>query len=229
MRVWGVVPAAGTGRRMGEGDPKQYREARGAPILIHTLKALLDSGAVEGITVPVAEDFLNRARGLVREHLGDKNPISFVVGGATRQQSVCRALVSLKDAGVEIVVIHDAARPLVTGQTIWDAVDTARRDGAAVAAIPAAEASCLTKDGLICEYIDRRRHAIIQTPQAFSYVLIMKAHEQAAAAGITDAADDGQLVLRTGMKVAIFAGSTENIKITYPVDLRALGKMIKGS
>jgi 2-C-methyl-D-erythritol 4-phosphate cytidylyltransferase len=165
----------------------------------------------------------------VKEYLGEETPVSFVVGGATRQDSVRRALLSLKDRGVEIVVIHDAARPLVTGRTIRDAVDAAHLHGAAVAAIPAAEASCLAKDGLVTEYIDRARHVIIQTPQAFRYDLIMKAHDEAAGGGIADAVDDGILVLRIGGKVSIFPGSTENIKVTYPVDLRAFGKMIKGS
>jgi 2-C-methyl-D-erythritol 4-phosphate cytidylyltransferase len=183
--------------------------------------------AVEGITVPVATDFLDRAGTLVTEHLGTEIPVSFVVGGATRQDSVHRALLSLKDRGVEIVVIHDAARPLVTGRTVRDAVETAERHGAAVAAIPAAEASCLTEDGLVTEYIDRGRHVIIQTPQAFRYDLIMKAHDEAVAAGITDAVDDGILVLRIGRKVSVFPGSPENIKVTYRGDILKLKGMIE--
>jgi 2-C-methyl-D-erythritol 4-phosphate cytidylyltransferase len=218
MKVWGVVPAAGSGTRMGSGDPKQYREAAGVPILIHTLRALLDSGAVEGITVAAAADWIDRARILVAEHLTDAAPVLIVAGGATRQQSVHRALASLSGAGVQIVVIHDAARPFATGRTIRDTVAAARRHGAAVAAVPAAEASCLTAGGLVAEYIDRGRHVIIQTPQAFRYDLIMTAHEQAVAAGLTDAVDDGLLVVRLGQPVAVTGGSPDNIKITYGAD-----------
>lgn len=223
-----MVPAAGIGRRMGKGDPKQYREAAGAPILIHTLRTLLDSKAVEGITVAVEKDFIDRAGKLVIEYLGDRAPVSFVVGGATRQQSVYRALISLRDADVQIVVIHDAARPLVTGAIIRNAVDAARHHGAAVATIPATEASCLADDGLIAEYIDRRRHMTIQTPQAFCYDLIIKAHEQATVAGITDAVDDGILVLRVGGEVSVFAGSPQNIKVTYEGDITKLSGMATG-
>jgi len=233
MKVWGVVRAAGEGTRMGVGDPKQYRKAAGVPILIHTLKALIDSGAVEGITVAAAADWIERARSLVNEHLGGLAPIRIVAGGATRQQSVCRALESLSDTGVEIVVIHDAARPLVTARAIREAVEAAGRHGAAVAAVPATEASCLTKGGMVAEYIDRRRHAIIQTPQAFRYDLIMKAHKHATASGITDAVDDGTLVLALGETVAVIEGSPDNIKVTYQNDaLRLEGiraQSIKGA
>jgi 2-C-methyl-D-erythritol 4-phosphate cytidylyltransferase len=229
MKVWGVVPAAGMGRRMGWGSPKQYREAAGAPILIHTLRALLESKALDGITVAVADDFIDHARKLVAEHLGEGVAVSFVTGGATRQESVYRALASLVDSGVDFVVIHDAARPLVTVETIRATLAAAVAHGAAVAAIPAAEASCLVDGGLIAEYIDRSRHMTIQTPQAFRFELIMRAHEQAVAAGITDAVDDGQLALRTGSSVSIVDGSVENIKITYPVDLGKIGKIIKRS
>lgn len=218
MKVWGVVPAAGSGKRMGLGEPKQYREAAGAPILIHTLKALAESAAVEGITVAVAAEWIDRARDLVARHLPDAPPVSVVEGGATRQQSVRRALESLAGAGVEIVVIHDAARPLVTGPIIRDSVEAAIRHGAAVAAVVAAEASCLTRDGLVSEYIDRSRHVIIQTPQSFRYDLIVRAHERAAADGVTDAVDDGSLVFRLEEPVAVTAGSPDNIKVTYLKD-----------
>ncbi len=227
MKVWGIVPAAGMGRRMGQGNPKQYREAAGAPILIHTLRALLESKALEGITVAVADEFIERARRLAAEHLGDGGMVSFATGGATRQESVYRALVSLADARVDMVIIHDAARPLVTGETIRATLAAAIAHGAAVAAIPAAEASCLTDGGLIAEYIDRSRHMTIQTPQAFRYELIMKAHEEALEAGITDAVDDGLLVFRLKEPVAVSDGRPENIKVTYRADLRNLEKIIR--
>ncbi len=207
---------------MGTGDPKQYREAAGAPILVHTLRALFDSGAVEGITVAVEEGFIKRAAVIVAQHLGEAASVSFVVGGATRQESVYRALLSLADKDVGIVVIHDAARPLVTGEIVRDAIAAAGRCGAAVAAVPATEASCLTDDGLIAEYIDRRRHVTIQTPQAFAYDLIMKAHREALAAGITDAVDDGILALKAGAEVLVIPGSPENIKVTYQGDIAKL-------
>jgi 2-C-methyl-D-erythritol 4-phosphate cytidylyltransferase len=219
MKVWGVVPAAGMGRRMGKGSPKQYREAAGAPILIHTLRALLESNMLEGITVAVAGEFAERARKLVADHLGDGVTVSFVTGGATRQESVYRALLSIADRGVDMVIIHDAARPLVTGETIRAALTAALEHGAAVAAIPAAEASCLTDGGLITGYIDRSRHMTIQTPQAFRFEVIMKAHEEALAAGITDAVDDGLLVLRIGLPIFIASGNPENVKVTYEGDL----------
>jgi len=225
MKVWGVVPAAGSGTRMGSGDPKQYREAAGGPILIHTLRALLDSGAVEGITVAAAADWIDRARILVAEHLTDAAPVLIVAGGATRQQSVHRVLASLSGAGVQIVVIHDAARPFATGRTIRDTVAAARRHGAAGAAVPAAEASCLTAGGLVAEYIDRGRHVIIQTPQAFRYDLITRAHERAITDGITDAVDDGTLVFRLGEPVAVTDGDPDNIKVTYLTDALRLERI----
>jgi 2-C-methyl-D-erythritol 4-phosphate cytidylyltransferase len=225
MRVWAVVPAAGEGRRMGAGEPKQYREAAGAPIFVHTLRALLESKVFDGITVAVAEGFLDLGRRLAAAHLGDGAPVSFVVGGGTRQESVYRALVSLEAVGVDIVAIHDAARPLVTADIIRRVVEAAEVRGAALAAVPATEASCLAAGGLIAEYIDRTRHMTIQTPQAFRYDLIMKAHKEAPAAGITDAVDDGLLILRIGGSVAVVEGDRGNMKVTYEGDLRMFNRV----
>jgi 2-C-methyl-D-erythritol 4-phosphate cytidylyltransferase len=228
VKVWGLVAAAGSGVRMGEGGPKQFREVAGRPLFVHTLGALLEPGVIDGITVAVAEGFLARAQEIVSEHLATDVPIDCVAGGATRQESVYRGLVSIAGRGIDIVVIHDAARPLVSPETVRAAVDGAAAFGAAVAAVPAAEASCLAEGGFIAAYVDRTRHYTIQTPQAFRFDIIMAAHEKARSAGTTDAVDDGVLVRGMGEEVAVVAGSPENVKVTYIEDLNRITKYTEG-
>ncbi|MBN1572468.1 MAG: 2-C-methyl-D-erythritol 4-phosphate cytidylyltransferase [Deltaproteobacteria bacterium] len=232
-RIWGIVPAGGSGSRIadsgikGEGGisidgklPKQFIRVGGVPILVKTLKALFNAGVLSGITVPVKEEYIGLARELIVEFgLTDRN-ILFVTGGETRQASVFNGLLSIeKMGGADIVLIHDAARPIIAPETVTAAVEEARRFGAAAVGVGATDSSVLSKDLFIESYVPREKLFSVQTPQVFMYDLIMEGHRAALSDGITDATDDAGLVLRMGKKVRIVPGSPENIKVTFRGDL----------
>lgn len=232
-KIWGIVPAGGSGSRIvdagikGEGRvsvggklPKQFIRVGGVPILVKTLKGLFNAGVLSGITVPVKEEYIGLARELIVEFGLTDRKISFVPGGETRQASVFNGLLEIeKTGGADIVLVHDAARPAVDPAVVVTAVEGARRYGAAAVGVGATDSTVLAKDLFIESYVPRERLFSVQTPQVFRYDLIMKGHRAALSDGITDATDDAGLVLRIGKDVRIVPGSPDNIKVTFRGDL----------
>lgn len=235
-RIWGIVPAGGSGSRIADAGikgkdgipkgaiggklPKQFIRVGGVPIIVKTLKALFKAGVLSGITVPVKEEYIGLARELIVEFGLTDRDISFVPGGETRQASVFNGLLDIeKMGGAEIVLIHDAARPIIDPVVVTAAVDEARNFGAAAVGVGTTDSSVLAKDLFIESYVPRERLFSVQTPQVFKYGLIMEGHRIALAEGITDATDDAGLVLRMGKKVRIVPGSPDNIKVTFKGDL----------
>jgi 2-C-methyl-D-erythritol 4-phosphate cytidylyltransferase len=236
--VWGIVPAGGSGSRIAKsGDderggmlvgsklPKQFIRVGGVPILVKTLKTLFEADVLSGITVPVKEDYIGLARELVIEFGLTDRKIIFVLGGATRQESVFNGLNAIeggREGGIDIVLIHDAARPMVDPEIVKKSVEEAQKHGAAVVGIPATDSSALVEDQFVESYIPREKLFSIQTPQVFRYDLIMEGHRSAILDGICDATDDAGLIMRMGKKVKIVSGSPENIKITFRGDLNKI-------
>jgi 2-C-methyl-D-erythritol 4-phosphate cytidylyltransferase len=223
MKVWGIVPAAGIGERMGGTAPKQFLEIGGVPMLARVIDALLRSGIIGGVTVPVRDAEREKAEKTVAKFVDADVPVLFVTGGQTRQESVYRGLASVEGKNPDFILIHDAARPFISPDIVRRAVDVARDAGASVVGIPATDAMALSRDGIITEYLPRDALVCIQTPQVFRYDLVVSAHEAAVRDGITGAADDAELVLRLGGKIVVVRGSPDNIKITYPADISRMG------
>jgi 2-C-methyl-D-erythritol 4-phosphate cytidylyltransferase len=235
-RIWGIVPAGGSGSRVanagvekedgasaGEKLPKQFIRVGGVPIIVRTLRALFEAGVLSGITIPVVEEYIDIARELAEEFGLTERKILFIPGGITRQASVYNGLLSIEDmGGVDIVLIHDAARPMVDPGVVKKSVEEARRYGAAAVGIPATDSSVLAKDGFIENYVPREKLFNIQTPQVFRYGLIMEGHRAALSDGIRDFTDDAGLVVRMGKRVRIVPGSPANIKVTYIDDLEKI-------
>jgi 2-C-methyl-D-erythritol 4-phosphate cytidylyltransferase len=234
-RIWGIVPAGGSGSRIADagvegeeeaaGDklPKQFIRAGGVPIIVRTLVALFEAEVISKIVVPVKEEYIDLARELAVEFgLADRR-LLFIPGGITRQASVFNGLLSIEEkGGADIVLIHDAARPMVDPKVVKRSVDEARRYGAAAVGIPATDSSVLARGGFIESYVPRDRLFNVQTPQVFRYGLIMEGHREALSDGIRDFTDDAGLVVRMGKKVRIVPGSPANIKVTYIEDLEKI-------
>lgn len=213
-RVAVVVAAGGSGRRMG-GMRKQYLELAGKPVLLRALEPFLGIASVRWIIVALpSDDVADPPEFLVS--LGDR--VRLVAGGHERTDSVRAALQAVPEEA-DVVLIHDAARPLVTPDVIERAIQAAAAGLAAVPGVPVEDTiKRVDEGGRIVDTLERERLWRAQTPQAFPRELILRAHAQAEAEGVT-ATDDAALVERVGGTVVVVPGSPENIKLTSPSDL----------
>ncbi|MDP4690889.1 MAG: 2-C-methyl-D-erythritol 4-phosphate cytidylyltransferase [Candidatus Nanopelagicales bacterium] len=209
-----IVPAAGRGERLGPGAPKALRTLAGQPILVHAVRNLATARCVDLIVVAAPEDTVEEIRAL----LGDiDTQLVIVTGGQTRQDSVARALLALPP-DVDVVLVHDAARPLVPSDVV-DRVATAVRSGSD-AVIPTLGVVDTIKEvdaeGVVRTTLDRSRLHAVQTPQGFARAVLQRAHADSDG---EDATDDAGLVERMGVTVTVVPGDEEAFKITRPLDL----------
>ncbi|TLY21838.1 MAG: 2-C-methyl-D-erythritol 4-phosphate cytidylyltransferase [Nitrospirae bacterium] len=217
-RVVAVIPAGGTGMRMGADVPKQFLPLGGVPMVLHSLRAFDRAPSVDAVILVVPREERQRALTDVIERYSVKKVQKVVAGGETRQQSVHNGL---KETGpdVEIVVVHDAVRPFVTEDLIEQSIEAARKGGAVIVAVPMKDTPKLAgPDRQVQRTLDRDDLWLAQTPQTFRRDLLLEAYEKAAIERL-QATDDAALVERLGHKVGIVAGTWENIKITSPEDL----------
>ncbi len=210
--VAAVVVAAGRGERAGGDVPKQYRDIAGEPMIRPTLRAFLDHPQI-GVVQPVinaSDESLYRAA-----TAGLQKLLAPVPGGATRQASVRAGLEALAARAPELVLIHDAARPFLSGALVGRAIAAGQTAGAAVPGLAIAD-TVKTIDGAatVVETLDRGRLRIVQTPQAFAFDLILDAHRRAATAGFDSFTDDAALVEWAGHRVSVFEGEAGNVKVT---------------
>jgi 2-C-methyl-D-erythritol 4-phosphate cytidylyltransferase len=225
--VMALVPAAGRGLRMGGSVPKQFLSLGGEPLIVHSLRTLQAAPVVNQIVLAVPfADVEYCEDEIVSRHRFTK-VTKVVAGGAERQDSVRHALVQVH-SDTEIVLIHDAVRPFVTLRMIAEVVAAARKEGAAIIALPMRDTvKQVRTDGTIERTVDRTPLWLAQTPQAFRRDWIEAAHKNAHDEGVR-ATDDAFLVEWLGYSVAVVEGSGENIKVTRPEDL-VIGEAILAS
>lgn len=213
-RAAAVVVAGGAGRRMGGGGGvrKQYLEIEGEPVLLRAIRPFLDHPAVSEVVVVLPADDLAEPPSWLTAL-----PLTLAAGGAERGESVWNGLAALSaDAG--IVLVHDGARPFVTGEII-DRVLARAGEGGAIAAIPATDTiKEVDAAGRIVRTANRSRLWQAQTPQGFPLPLLKDAYERARRDGWSGT-DDASLCERAGVSVTVVEGSRDNIKITTPSDL----------
>ncbi len=201
--------------------PKQFLELHGQPILVLTVQAFLQVSAVHRIFVAVRKNEMQRVESQLGEY-GLLEKVSVVQGGDTRQDSVRNALKMLPAAEEDIVLVHDAVRPLIDSATIERIIESVSRHHAAIVAVPAVDTIKQverTADGaIITSTIPRERIVLAQTPQGFRFRLLRQAMEAAEQDGFIGT-DEASLVERLGMEVAVVMGSPRNFKITQPGDL----------
>jgi 2-C-methyl-D-erythritol 4-phosphate cytidylyltransferase len=217
MRVAAVVPAAGRGERLGPGLPKALRELSGLPMLVHAVRALSQARRVSLVVVAAPPDGVAEVQALLGVHLAGSAELLVVPGGETRQDSVRLALEALP-ADVSVVLVHDAARPLVPSELV-DAVAAAVCAGSP-AVVPCLPLSDTVKRadaaGRVVETLRRDQLRAIQTPQGFQRDILVRAHAGDHDAGVTD---DAGLVEALGVPVLLVAGDDEAFKVTRPMDL----------
>ncbi|KXH80767.1 2-C-methyl-D-erythritol 4-phosphate cytidylyltransferase [Sporosarcina sp. HYO08] len=210
-----MIPAAGSGKRMGAGMNKLFLELSNKPILVHTLLVFEQDPACAGIIIAVKREEKPQIQAMI-EQFGVTKIKALVDGGEERQQSVAACLQAYdKD---DIVLVHDAARPFIRRHVIGALVETAARAGAAIAGVRTKDTMKLAPEGTVEKTVDREGLWIIQTPQAFRYGILKAASDQAAAAGFLGT-DESMLVERIGHPVKIVESTYDNIKMTTKEDL----------
>ena len=223
MSVAAIVAAAGAGTRLGRGS-KALVLLHGRPALARVLELFLGVDEVDRIVVAAPEARLEEARAVVEE-LAPAKQVTLCPGGETCQQSVRAGLTSL-ESGCEWVLVHDAARPLASAALVRRVLAAAKESGAAFPGLPPRDAVKRVEGGRLVESLDRSRIVLAQTPQAFSYALLLRAHFEAADAGLVGD-DDAQLVAAGGHPVTVVEGEPTNIKLTTPEDLEVLEALIR--
>ena len=208
------MPAAGGGTRLGRGD-KAFLELAGAPLVVHTLRRFLPLPEIGPIVVVAPAERVASMIELVRP-LAEPGRISVCAGGPTRRDSVRLGLAALPR--VEQVLVHDAARPLVSAALIRRVLAAVAETGAALPGVSPRDAVRQVAGGQLAGPLDRRSLVLAQTPQGFRLELLREAHDKAAADGL-EADDDAQLVWALGHPVTVVAGEESNLKVTIDSDL----------
>jgi 2-C-methyl-D-erythritol 4-phosphate cytidylyltransferase/2-C-methyl-D-erythritol 2,4-cyclodiphosphate synthase len=211
MQVVALLMAAGRGERLGGSEPKQFLPLLGRPVLRHAAEALLRDGLVEAIQPVCAEGERER----VDTVLAGLPALPAVAGGATRQASVRAGLEALEKQSPTIVLVHDAARPMVPAGTVAAVVAALETARGAIPAQPVADTLKAAGGATILRTVPRDGLHRAQTPQGFHFPLLLSLHRMAP----DGATDDAALLEAGGHAVRLVPGSEENVKITYPGDL----------
>ena len=214
-RLFALIPCAGSGSRAGTAQPKQYQMIAGAPMVLHTLAAFAGVARLTECLVVVApgDDFLR---------LDDPRTVVAPCGGPSRADSVCNGLAHLLAHGAQAhdwVLVHDAARCLVTPAQIDALIDACREDPVGgLLALPLADTLKRAEDGRVAATLDRGDKWLAQTPQMFRIGPLAAALRQALQADAAAITDEASAMEAAGHRPLLVRGSAQNFKVTYPED-----------
>ncbi|MBT8353833.1 MAG: 2-C-methyl-D-erythritol 4-phosphate cytidylyltransferase [Desulfofustis sp.] len=211
-----VIPAAGSGTRMGSIVPKQFLHLAGKPLLVYSVNAFAQCDFISQVVVVAGEDWYEPTTQLLAELIPENSKTMVVVGGQRRQDSVRNGLNAL-DETIDVVLVHDGARPLVSGGLIERCYSAILEYGAAIAAVPVKDTLKKADDGQkVAATVDRDMLWQAQTPQGARRDLLASAYEQN---GDSDVTDESTLLEKAGIPVHLVAGEESNLKITRNEDL----------
>lgn len=218
MDISAIIVAAGRGTRMGGATAKAFLPLAGQPMLLYSLRTLSGVSGLRSMVVVAAPAQVATARQLVADHGPWAVVIHVAAGGVERQDSVAAGF-AMVDSGVDLVIVHDAARPFVSSACVHACV-AAAASGAAIVALPARDTvKVVDAERKILQTLDRTTLWLAQTPQVFRASWLREAYERARRDGYVGT-DDAALVERTGRTVRVVPGEETNRKITTPEDLR---------
>ncbi|MDO8535979.1 MAG: 2-C-methyl-D-erythritol 4-phosphate cytidylyltransferase [Candidatus Omnitrophota bacterium] len=216
-KVAAIVPAAGSGKRLGARDKKPFVLLAGKPLISYALKALDSSKYIDQIYVAADPSSIGRLKRIIDRH-GIRKVVRVIAGADTRAGSVKNCF-DLVDPLCDIVLIHDGARPFPEDSDIANSVLLAGKFGGCITAIPMTDTVKLAgKDLFVKKTIDRNSLWRAQTPQAFRYAILKKALNRIK--DISDITDDASMLERLGKRIKILKGSPRNIKVTTKEDLQ---------
>ena len=209
-----VLAAAGTGSRFGSDTPKQFIPFEGKPLYLHALERFSSFFEVAVLVLP--EGWKERVDNQVRS-LSYRDRLFLEIGGPRRQDSVYQGLNRLGE-DIEMVLVHDAARPFTSSELIAAVIEQTRQHEACVPVVPVADTLKQVSDGRIVRTLDRKGLSLVQTPQGFEINLLKRAFQQAIQDGFYGT-DEATLVERLGSPVHVVAGERSNLKVTCKGDL----------
>ncbi|MFH1349483.1 MAG: 2-C-methyl-D-erythritol 4-phosphate cytidylyltransferase [Pseudomonadota bacterium] len=227
LKTVAIIPAAGTGLRMGSQRAKQFLDLNGRPLLAVTLEKFQECAVVDSIILVAPSYSLDYCKNDIVERFNLSKVQQIVAGGESRQDSV-RLGIEASQGNYGLVLIHDGVRPLVDKDLIYKAVAAAKESRAVIAALHAEETvKEVDEVGLVIKTHDRQRLWLVQTPQIFRYQDILTAHHRAAQEEWKGITDDAFLVEKMGIPVKVVEGSEYNIKVTTPRDLELARFLLK--
>jgi 2-C-methyl-D-erythritol 4-phosphate cytidylyltransferase len=229
MRVHALLLAGGSGDRFGAEMPKQFVRLAGEPILLRSLRAIA-AADIDRLLVVVHSSWLAEARALI-DAAALHMPVEVIAGGATRNESTRNGLAALRADADDVVLIHDAVRPLVPTEVVLRAIEpimSGRADGTDTV-IPSADTLVVVEGDRVVEIPERARYRRGQTPQCFRYDVLRRAYDAAVAVGDMSATDDCSLVLRhvPDARIVAVQGDEINLKITTRTDMVLADRMIQ--
>lgn len=224
MKTYAIIPSGGLGKRANSPLPKQYLKFNNKELIAYTLQVLQSSNLIDEIIV-AAQNIYFELLETIKKNFGLSKLNLLVEGGEERQISVFNALRAVAPKDDDLILVHDAVRPLITKEIIYDVIYNANEHGAAVVAIKAKD-TLLKGNEFVNEYLDRSEIFYVQTPQVFRYDIIKKAFLKAKEDNFIGT-DESMLVHRLGYKIKIVNGSSMNFKVTTDEDIRLLSMILK--
>ena len=230
-----VIFAGGSGKRMNTvSRPKQFLELNGKPVIIYTLELFDNHPDIDAICVVCIEPWIPFLKKQLKKFEITK-VVEIVPGGNTGQESIYNGLRAAnrwnssnrKNQEDAIVLIHDGVRPLITGQTITDNIETAQKEGNCITCIPATETFVVKQEDGSLQIPSRAASLIARAPQSFKLKDILDAHEQARKENRHDFIDSCTMMSHYGHKMHTVIGPMENIKITTPTDFFIFRAMVQ--
>jgi 2-C-methyl-D-erythritol 4-phosphate cytidylyltransferase/2-C-methyl-D-erythritol 2,4-cyclodiphosphate synthase len=217
LKVAVVIAAGGTGTRMSSSIPKQFLEVAGKPILLHTIESLASLEAVIQIIIALPQEHIAQAEDILRRREAAVE-VRCIPGGPNRQDSVRNGVLQTRQ-DADVILVHDAVRPVCNLAMMLRVLDAAWKKGAAVPGLPATETiQRVSRTGRVLVTPPRKELYAIQTPQAFHAGILKSALDRAQEAGFLGT-DESSVVRWAGHPVVVVPGSPDNIKITRPLDL----------
>jgi len=232
--IFAAILAGGTGNRMGSIDtPKQYMLLGNKPIIIHTIEKFYINDKFEKIIILCPKSWINHTMDLIDKYIGKNNRISVIKGGTVRNETIMNAINYIEENfdidDESVIVTHDAVRPFLTHRIINENILFAKKYGACDTVIPATDTIIQSENGEFISSIPKREFMFQgQTPQSFKVLKLKELYN-----GLTDnekeiLTDAAKIFVIKGEKVHLVDGEINNIKITYPYDLKVANGMLKG-
>jgi len=224
LKTSAIIPAAGSGKRLNNKQQKQYLEIQGKPLLFYTLQIFQKSDRIDEIVVVAPKDNIEHTRKKIVEKFNFSKVKCVVEGGEERQDSVHYGFKNVSP-DMDIVVIHDAARPLINIDLLDKVIQSAKDNGSAIAAVPVTDTLKMVLDGVVKNTFPRENFWRAQTPQAFNYNILHECYDRK----LNEEAiftDESQMVEYAGFEVNLVEGWEYNIKITTDEDFILAGFLL---